>query len=229
MHIESRYTEKFTLPEELISNLPNTITLATTVQFLDSLEGIKQQLKDKQVKLFKGNHAKHEGQILGCSFNKQEETDAFLYIGTGEFHPKALLLKQHTNEPQGSGCRSIASCKPVYAYNPFTKSIKQLTEQDIETIQKQQKGALLRYKTSDSIGIIVSTKPGQNRLKQAQELKQKLKQEDKQAYIFLTDTLDFNELENFPFIECWVNTMCLRIGFDDVKKSEKPLINIMDV
>ncbi len=216
MHIEARYKEKFTLPEELISKLPKKVTLAATVQFLDSLEGIKQQLEtqNKQVLLFKGDHAKHKGQILGCSLNKQEETDAFLYIGTGEFHPKALLLKQE---------------KQVFSYNPFTKIMNQLDEQDIESIKKRQKGALLKYKSSDSIGIIVSTKPGQNRLKQAQELKEDLEKQGKNAYIFLTDTLDFNELENFPFIECWVNTMCLRIGFDDVKKSEKPLINIMDV
>lgn len=216
LFIEARYEDKFKLPKKLISKLPNRVTLATTVQFLDSLEGIKQQLEqaNKQVILFKGEHTKYSGQILGCSLNKQEQTDAFLYIGTGKFHPKALLLKQE---------------KPVYTYDPFTKIMDLMTEKDIETIKKQQKGALLRYLTSDIIGIIVSVKPGQNHLKQAEQLQEKLQKEGKQVYVFLTDTLNFVELENFPFIQCWVNTMCPRIGFDDGELTEKTIINIQEI
>lgn len=216
MFIEAKYGEKFTLPTEIINKLPKTVTLATTVQFIDSLEGIKQQLEEvnKTVKLFNGDHAKYPGQILGCSLNKQENTEAFLYIGTGEFHPKAILLNQN---------------KPVFSYNPFTQSLKQLTEEDIEIIKKRQKGAYLKYKTSTNIGILVSTKPGQNHLNLAEKLKQKLKSEDKSPYIFIADTLNFSDLENFPFIECWVNTMCPRIGFDDTVRLEKPLINIQEL
>jgi diphthamide synthase subunit DPH2 len=28
------------------------------------------------------------------------------------------------------------------------------------------------------------------------------------------DTFDYSELENFNFIECWVNTMCPRVAED---------------
>ena len=47
--------------------------------------------------------------------------------------------------------------------------------------------------------------------------------------MFVTDTLDFAELENFPFIECYVNTMCPRIGMDDTIRTAKPIVNIDDI
>ena len=43
------------------------------------------------------------------------------------------------------------------------------------------------------------------------------------------NTLDFNEIENFPKVECYVNTMCPRIGFDDTIRLNKSIINLEDV
>ena len=44
--------------------------------------------------------------------------------------------------------------------------------------------------------------------------KKKLK--DKNCYIFLADTVNPAEFENFPFIESWVNTACPRFADDNV-------------
>ena len=46
--------------------------------------------------------------------------------------------------------------------------------------------------------------------------------------IFAFDTLDFNQIENFPFVQCWVNTACSRI-LDDYEKFPKPLVDISDI
>ena len=98
--------------------------------------------------------------------------------------------------------------------NPFTNEAKVLEKQEVEKIQKQQKGALIKFLSSKEIGIIVSLKPGQNKLKKALELKKKIK--DKNCHIFIADTINYAEFENFPFIESWVNTACPR--FADGKK-----------
>jgi diphthamide biosynthesis enzyme Dph1/Dph2-like protein len=34
--------------------------------------------------------------------------------------------------------------------------------------------------------------------------------------------------ENYPFIECWVNTACPRIGTDDIININQPMINLRD-
>jgi len=69
---------------------------------------------------------------------------------------------------------------------------------------------LIKFYSAKNIGILVTTKPGQQYLKKATELKAKLK--DKQCYIFISDTIDLNDLENYPFIDSWVNTACPRLS-----------------
>ena len=66
-------------------------------------------------------------------------------------------------------------------------------------------------------------KKGQGRMQDALKLKKELK--DKNVFIFMFETLDFNSLENFPFIDVWVNTACPRI-MDDWEKINKPVVNI---
>ncbi len=216
LFIEAKSDVQVELYDTAIKELPEKIALVTTIQFIDSLPKLKTQLEQagKKVILVKGKRAKHEGQMLGCDIISgiKADVDAFLYIGDGLFHPKALLIK---NE------------KPVFTFNPFNKSFKKLDQAEIEAILKKQKGALLKYHSSKEIGILVTTKPGQQQLKKALDLKNKVK--DKNFYIFLCDTLDFNDLENFPFIECWVNTMCPRIGYDDTIRLRKPVVNIEEI
>jgi 2-(3-amino-3-carboxypropyl)histidine synthase len=217
LFIEARYKGKVELPEKIISILPKKIALFTTVQFLDSVAGIKKQLekKGKKVLLLKTEHTKYPGQLLGCNIKKFPETfDAFLYIGDGMFHPKALVLKNP---------------KPAFAYNPFSKKLSKLEQKDadIESMKKKNEGAKLKFLNSKEIGVLVSTKPGQNQIKKAYELEKKYA--EKNFYFLLFDTIDFSELENFPFIECFVNTACPRIAYDEAEKIMKPVINIEDL
>ncbi len=212
--IEAKYKEKFTLPNEIVNTLPKQLTLATTVQFMDSLDGIKNQLEKNGIKveLVKGKHSKYGGQILGCDVG--DCSGDYLYIGDGQFHAKSLLLN---------------GADKVFAFNPFNKELKELSENEIENIKQKQKGALLKFKTSTNIGVIITKKPGQNRMQDALKFKIKWENEDKNVFLFLCDTLNFTELENFPFIDCWVNTMCPRIGYDDSIRTQKPIINIDEI
>jgi len=80
---------------------------------------------------------------------------------------------------------------------------------------------------SKEVGVLVSTKPGQNQIKKAYELERKYP--DKNFYFLLFDTIDFTELENFPFIECFVNTACPRIAYDEAEKIGKAVANVDDL
>lgn len=222
LFFEARYTGEIDVSKIDIDALPKNIALLTTVQFLDSLDAIKKFLEKhgKKVILPKGIHAAYKGQALGCSLiapiagKGKDAFDAFLYIGDGMFHPKQLLLKNDL---------------PVFAFDPKSSAFKKLEEKDIEFMRKRIKGARLKFLTSKKIGIIVSTKPGQNKLGLARKLKSKLAKEGKEAYLFISDTIDFNEMENFPFIEVFVNTACPRIAYDDYEKFARPIIDIGDL
>ena len=134
-----------------------------------------------------------------------------MYIGTGIFHPLGIALNAN---------------KDVFCYDPLHAIMSKIDMNQVERYNAKRKGAYLRFLEAKEIGFLVSLKPGQNNFKKAIEWKNKLK--DKNCYIFAFDTLDFNQIENFPFIECWANTACNRI-LDDYDKFAKPLVDLSDI
>lgn len=215
IYIEATYPKKIVLPERLLTILPDKIALFTTVQFVQQLDSMKQQLEHagKQVVVFKTRNTRYAGQLYGCNIDEFKGAfDAFLYVGDGLFHPKALLLKND---------------KPVFVYDPKTEKSQQLNHALVEKLRKQQKGAMLKFLSSKHVGVLVSTKPGQNFYRKSLKLKEKYP--DKQFYYIAANTIDFASLEDFPFIECFVNTACPRIGYDDTNKFEKPVVNLFDL
>ena len=66
---------------------------------------------------------------------------------------------------------------------------------------------------------MVSVKPGQYSYKRAKEIKDDLEKKRKNAFIFVFDTLDTMEMNNFPFIDFWISTACPRIADDRDKKN----------
>ncbi len=198
--IETKYKGKIDLPKELIEELPQKIVVCSTVQFSNQLNEIKSKLVayKKTVYLFSSVHGRHVGQILGCDrFKVMGEIDGFLYIGDGKFHPKALLVNE----------------KPVFCYNPFSNKWDRLGRKEWEEIKLKKKIALMKFHSSTKIGIIVSTKEKQNNIQgPIEKLKEKLESDGKEVYLFLCD--EVKDLENFNFIECWINTACPRISDD---------------
>lgn len=214
LFIESKFKGKIDLNKIYIEKLPKKIGLITTVQFADYIKKIKNFLEknNKQIFTAKGNQ-KHPAQILGCDITAAEKiknkVDAFLYMGDGKFHPLGLAMK--TN-------------KDVFCFNPFNNYFSKIKKDEINNYKKTMKIKKIRFLSAENIGILVSTKPGQNKLKKAVEIKQRLEKKHKKCYIFCFDTLNPDELENFPFIEFWVNTACPRIEEDS-----KVIINFENI
>lgn len=219
--IETKAKVEVDFPKKLAAKLPKKLCLAASVQFSHQLPQLQQQLIKigKSATLLKARHSRHVGQILGCGYSKMEfdapNTDAFLYIGDGMFHPEALLL---------------GSDKDVYTFDPFTKEFKKLGREWAERVRKKEKGALLAFLHADRVGVVITVKPGQLgvqvHLKQIFSLKDKFP--EKEFYYMACDTIDFTQLANFPFAQCFINTACHRM-IDDYDKFPKPVINIEEV
>lgn len=170
--------------------------IVTTIQFLD------------EVKTLEKDGYQVFGQILGCNtvVTKDKETKAYLYIGTGKFHPLNL---------------AFTSKKPVYILDPLTHEFTKISEQEVLRYENRKKGMLLKYYNAEKIGIIVSTKSGQNLLQRALRFKNNC---GKKAFIFMCNNV--KNLEDFRDIQCWVNTACVRIFEDDFGV---PIVNIRDI
>lgn len=214
-YVEARYKEKIILPKKFIDKLPKEIVLFTTVQFLNSKEAITKQLKDAgiETKFVRPRHTRYEGQILGCSTNKfDSDTKNYLYIGDGLFHPKALVLRNDVK---------------VFTYNPKTDEDGWLDKTSIVNIQKKVKTNFLRFLTANNVGVLITLKPGQNKEYMTKKLQEQYP--NKNFYFFVDHTINFQSLIDFPFIDMYLNTMCERIGSDDMDVQGINILNLEDM
>lgn len=209
--IHATATEDILLSDEAVKQLPQKIGIVTNIQHLDKIQQLKKQFP----------HAILCGQILGCRADTAErvtkDVEAFLFIGGGVFHPLFVAVK---------------TGKPVYCWNPADQLLSTITQEQITAYNKNIQRQLKLFYNAEHVGILVSTKVGQsdnkiNKSSQPLKMQQPLlfsKRTDKKYYLFACDTLRIDELENFPFIDCWVNTACSRIA--DEKNS---IVNADDI
>jgi len=209
-------------PREILEGIQipfKKIGLCTTAQFISYLKELKSALEEKghEVKIGKPRAtAIKPGQILGCDVSAaqaiENEVDAFLYIGTGTFHPLGIAAQ---------------TSKPVLILNPFTKELKALSEDEKQKFVKRKIQTLAKFESAKKIGILVSIKPGQRELQaQAKNLKELLEAKGKKVYLFICDNILDSELQNFMTIDAWVNTACPRLADDFFSK---PFVNALDL
>ncbi|MBL7206037.1 MAG: diphthamide biosynthesis enzyme Dph2 [Candidatus Aenigmarchaeota archaeon] len=212
--IYEEYKIKYDLEKLLKKHLKQleeykNISLLTTIQFLDSLEGAK---------MFLENHGKKivsSGQILGCkqeaAIKSDKETDCHLFIGSGLFHPIGILEKTK---------------KPVLFLDIETETIKDLTSERNKMLIKRQL-RIEKAKDCKIFGILVSTKPGQSNPRLAETIKKKLERKGKEAYILVMDEITPEKILGIK-VECLVNTACPRISGDS-KRFGKVILSSEDV
>jgi len=228
--IDGKYTGEIKLNEDVIRFIKESkiksIALFASVQFLD-LKKVELQLENLNIKVnkTKPKRTAEKVQILGCdvydnSFKEKiiDKSDLILYVGDGEFHAKALLISQIYSK----------KVKDVLVYNPVNNKMKIMGMKDIEFIINKLKSNLRKYVNSNKIGIIVTTKNGQSYLDLAEKLRKQLDKNGKKAFIFIDDNINLQVLENFNFIDVWVNSACPRIGFDDLTSINSVVVNIKE-
>lgn len=196
------------------------IGIITTVQHISQLTEIKKTLESQNFTVLVGTHgprASYDGQILGCDFGSAlsvaDGVDAFLYFGSGRFHPLGVALRAD---------------KPVFIADPEFNEIRSL-EEEVKKAKKISAFDKAQAKGAKTFALLVSTKKGQDFMGEAMELKKKLECEGKKAHIFAGDLL----LPDYflPFakdIDVYVICGCPRI-IDDREAYKKPLLNYWDV
>jgi diphthamide biosynthesis enzyme Dph1/Dph2-like protein len=216
---------------------PLRFGVATTIQHLHKIRDVLGQLPGSVL----------VGQVLGCRADavriQAPKVDAFLYVGTGEFHPIRIALeaeraaKEAVTRAQG-GKNGVVQAKPVFCYDPQAKKLFRLPQKRIDDHLKRVRGQLLRFYHANTVGLLVTTKPGQNAGRISSfSLEEKMglpfefmkrperKKDGKKYYLFATETLDHQRLEDFSFIDCWVNFACNRIADDRNTK----IVNAQDI
>jgi len=189
------------ISEDALNRIPKGVCgVVTNAQHIDAIGPVLDQLPG----------AKLAGQVLGCNALGAEEiandVDFFLFVGTGVFHPLNVAWKTK---------------KQVWIWNPVSANLTCIEDERVAKYEKHKMGLFNRFLHAETVGILVSVKWGQKNMVHALEF---AKRDDKKYYVFVGDTFDVSEFENFPFIECWVNSACPRLA-DEKEK----LVNLDDL
>ena len=193
-----------------------TLCLMTTIQHVHQLNEIKRFYEEhgKEVIFNKPKgHAKNPGQILGCDSGNvaalDRSVDAFIYFGGGIFHPLGALLQTE---------------KPFFCVDPFQKKVERIDSLR-ETYKKRSKGRILASMGAKSFGVLVSTKNGQYNIDLANALKRRIEDAGLIAAVLVSNTFDFESINNMMEFDAFVNTACPRIPIDDCDRLRKPLLS----
>lgn len=176
----------------LLKILPKAVFVAYIIQYKKLAWNVKEELAKSGFKISGFE------QVLGCSRLKPKEN--ILLIGGGKFH--ALNLLNYA--------------KSVIVFNG--EQVIELGLKDRAEIEKSRKAKITQFLHANNMGLIVSTKHGQFNLKEAvcKEKELEAKFPGKKFCIFLVETLQPGELENFP-IDFWINFSCPGIEHDSKK------------
>jgi 2-(3-amino-3-carboxypropyl)histidine synthase len=194
----------------------NKIGLITTVQHIYQIDESKKLLEDAGKTVFVGNvgNFKYSGQVLGCDFSNalviSKSVEAYVFIGGGRFHAIGVTL---------------ATGKPTIIADPYDQMAYSIHDQ-VRRIIMQRWGNISKAKDARSIGILVSLKPGQMKLSRAIELKKKFEQNKMAVILFAVREITPNVLIQFPGIDAFVNTACVRLSLDDSPNFDKPILSI---
>ncbi len=207
------------LLQPILDRLAHRVGLVTTVQHVHHLKSLKKWLErnDRVVLIGQGDRrVKHVGQVLGCNVTAassiKDDVDQFLYLGSGDFHPLAV---------------SLATGKPVIVLDPLMQEVRDV-EHLKEKILRQRHGAISLATEAKSFGIIISSKPGQQREALAEKLKRLVIGKGMRASLIVMDNVTPDQLLAFQF-DAFVSTACPRLAIDDYLRYQKPMLTPIEL
>jgi 2-(3-amino-3-carboxypropyl)histidine synthase len=193
--------------------VPRRLGLVASVQHLDLVPPLTDALRSRgfDVRVGQGDRRlAYAAQALGCNYTGAEsvvsEVDAFLFLGTGRFHPVGL---------------AFAVDRPVWSLDPLQATLE-LPIDRAELIRRRLL-AVAVARGARRWGILVSTFGGQNRSPMALALQERARARGYDAEILLFDRLDPRDLEGRA-LDAYVNTACPRIALDDSANYAKPML-----
>ncbi|MFO7618398.1 MAG: diphthamide biosynthesis enzyme Dph2 [Thermoplasmata archaeon] len=197
-----------------LPSLNGRIGLLTTAQHIHLLGDMLEYLRSKGVDAVAGKGDSRlyaEGQVLGCNASSAravaENVDAFLFVGTGNFHALAVAL---------------ATSKPVLVADPVSRDVTDIAQAK-DRLLRQRHAAIERARNARRIGIIISSKHGQKREAVARHIFEISKDAGLEPVLVEMDQVTPAKLENMG-LDAWVSTACPRLAIDEYRAFPVPIL-----
>jgi 2-(3-amino-3-carboxypropyl)histidine synthase len=192
------------------------IGLTTTVQHVQTLDDVRETLlrAGKTVVIGDAGRVNYPGQVIGCDYSNAKsvakDVEAFLFVGGGRFHALGVAL---------------STSKPTIVADPYEKRAYSV-DKEAERVIKQRWASIEEAMTAKNFAVIVGLKPGQKKFEEALDLKKKLEESGKAAFLFVAKEVTPEVLMAFPTVDAYVNTACPRVSLDNASKFQKPVLTI---
>jgi 2-(3-amino-3-carboxypropyl)histidine synthase len=193
--------------------LPRRLGLVASVQHLDLVAPLRAALRGlgHELPVAEGDRRlAYSAQALGCNYSSSEavarEVDAFLFLGTGAFHPRGLAL---------------ATARPVWSLDPLQNEL--VGPIDRERLVARRLLEVARARDARRWGILASSFPGQHRPAMAEALRRRAEAAGRSATVLYGTRLDPRDLEGRD-LDAYVNTACPRIATDDAELYPRPIL-----
>jgi len=152
------------------------------------------------------------GVVLGCRTTAAERiesrVDAFLFVGSGEFHALGVAL---------------AVGKDVYIADPSKGEVRG------EGLKKKALAkrwwAIMEAVKAKAFGVVVVTKFGQQDLDSAAGIGAELKRKGREVFMLAAGDVSWERLAGFTFLDAFVITGCPRIPLDNQELFGKPVLS----
>ncbi len=195
------------------AGVPRRLGVVASIQHLDLVAPLSAALAERGYEVHVGRGDRrlaYAGQALGCNYTGAEEVvgavDAFLFVGTGRFHPLGLAW---------------AVDRPVWSIDPLQGTLEPPIDRGSLVRRRQLLVASVR--DARRWGVLVSTFSGQNRTPTALALQERARAHGREAEILLAERIDPRDLEGRS-LDAYVNTACPRIALDDAESYPKPVL-----
>ena len=180
------------------------IGLVGVTQYMDRADKAREFLKDKGYEVVEGTtglRTTEPGQVLGCdagaAHNIAEKVDAFVFLGSGHFHPSQVS----------------ETGKKVYVVDPYEEHIWVEPANSLDDEMQAEYARVLKHKDTEKWGIVTSSKKGQNYMQAVKIAKEKLERHGKDVYVFVEDRIFEPDYKGFG-IDIYVNCACPRMTKD---------------
>jgi 2-(3-amino-3-carboxypropyl)histidine synthase len=197
------------------AGIPKRLGLVASVQHLDLVAPFVEALAQRgySVELGSGDRRlRYPAQALGCNYTSAEsvteDVEAFLFLGTGRFHPLGL---------------AFAVSKPVWSLDPLRGEVDPPIDRG--GIVRRRQLLVASVRDARRWGILVSNFAGQNRTATALRLQARAQSRGREAELFVSDRIDPRDLLGRD-VDAYVCTACPRIALDDSDLYPKPVLTV---
>jgi len=182
----------------------DTVGLVGVTQYMDRAEKAREFLEEKGFEVVEGKtglRTTEPGQVLGCdagaAHNIAEKVEAFVFLGSGHFHPSQV---SETGEK-------------VYVVDPYEEYIWVEPPNSLDDETQAEHARVIKHKNKKKWGIVTSSKKGQNYQRAVQIAKEKLEEHGKDVYVFVEDRIFEPDYKGYG-IDIYVNCACPRMTKD---------------